>query len=51
MLNDLPLIGFDHTLQSDVIMTSVFFNNMRLAKRLLSQFENKQCYVIARCRI
>ena len=25
MRNDLPLIGFDHTLRSDVIMTSVFF--------------------------
>ena len=29
MRNDLPLIGFDHTLRSDVIMTSVFFNNLR----------------------
>ena len=28
---DLPLIGFGHTLHSDVIMTSVFFNNLRLA--------------------
>ena len=31
MWNDLSLIGFDHTLHSDVIMTSVFFNNLRLA--------------------
>ena len=31
MRNDLPLIGFDHTLHSDVIMTSEFFNNLRLA--------------------
>ena len=51
MWNDLPLIGFDRTLYSDVIMTSVFFNNLRLAQRLLSRFENKRCDVIARCRI
>ena len=49
--NNLPIIGFDHTLHSDVIMTSVFFNKLRLAQRLLSRFENKWCDVIARCRI
>ena len=31
MQNDLPLIGFDQSLHSNVIMTSVFFNNLRLA--------------------
>ena len=31
MWNDLPLIGFDHTLHSDVIMTLVIFNNLHLA--------------------
>ena len=36
MRNDLLLVGFEHTFHSDVIMTSVFFNNLSLAKRLFS---------------
>ena len=35
MWNDLPSIGFDHTLNSDVMMTLVFFNNLRLAQKIV----------------
>ena len=39
-----------HALHSDVIMTLVYSNNLRLTYGCLSQFENKRCHVIARCR-
>ena len=46
---DLPLIGFDNAFHSDVIMTLVFSNDLRLRYEYLSLFVNKWCDVIARC--
>ena len=36
------LIGFDHVIRFDVIMMFVFFNNLRLKRWGLFEFENKQ---------
>ena len=47
--NDLPQIGFDHAFHSDVIMTLVFSNDLRLRQGCLSRFENKRCDMIVRC--
>ena len=47
MKNDLLKFGFGHALRFDVIMTIVFFNNLRLKHGCLFQFENNQFYLIA----
>ena len=50
MSNNLPLIGFDHAFHSDVIMTLVFSNDLRLLYRdVYLDLENKRCDVISRC--
>ena len=49
MDHDLPLFQFAHAVHSDVILTSVFFNNCRLTNVNLIQFENKHLQVVARC--
>ena len=40
MKSDLLLFGFDHAIRFDVIMTLVFFNNLRLKRGCLFKFEN-----------
>ena len=49
MDHNLPLFRFAHAVHSDVISTSVFFNNCRLTNVNLIQFENKHFQVVARC--
>ena len=42
MKNDLLYFGFDHAIRFDVIVTLVFFNNLRLKRGCLVKFENNQ---------
>ena len=44
MKHDLLQFGFDHAVRFDVIMTLVFFNNMRLKHGCWFQFKNNQFY-------
>ena len=45
----MPLIGFDRAFSSDVIITLVLPNDLRLTYGCLSRFENNRCDAIARC--
>ena len=47
MENDLPLMGCDHAFHSEVIMTLVYSNNLRLTYGCFIRFENKQFDEIA----
>ena len=42
MKNDLLQFGFDHAIRFDVIVTLVFFNNLRLKRGCVFKFENNQ---------
>ena len=42
MKNDLLKFGFDYAIRFDVIVTLVFFNNLRLKRGCLFKFENNQ---------
>ena len=42
MKNDLLQFGFDYAICFDVIVTLVFFNNLRLKRGCLFKFENNQ---------
>ena len=42
MKNDLLLFVFDYAIRFDVIVTFVFFNNLRLKRGCLFKVENKQ---------
>ena len=48
MKKHLLLFGFDNAVHFDIIMTLVFFNNLRLKQRCFFQFENVQFYLVAK---
>ena len=47
MKNDLLQFGFDYAIRFDVIVTLVFFNNLRLKLGCLFKFENNQFLLVA----